>query len=58
MWVSLVGDFGGFVCCELRGVWQRQRATDKVIKGRDHETDKEAGWERGGGLLPSDCMSI
>ena len=31
--------------------------TDKVIKGRDQETGKEAWWERGG-LLPSDGMSI
>ena len=40
------------------GMAKIEGATDKVIKGRDQETNKEAWWERGGGLLPSDGMSI
>ncbi len=40
--MSRVRDFVVFVCCELWGMAKIEWATDKVIKGRDQETDKEA----------------
>ena len=42
----------------MGGLAKTEGATDKVIKGRDQETDKEAWRERGGELLPSDGMSM